>query len=290
MVLYNCKQQNLRSFLVQLSQEQIIELVRQIRKIISQLGVCLEVNLPQTKGGPWVSQPGILNVWIGCIFRRRSLEYQTLGWIFKTNHWVVKFSDLSGHRPTPSRHPRLLIYGWPVLKTWNSTIQRETYYHGLSRPQHAPGNFKAQGSGSISSDSSFRNLLYLYPAASYPAALLHARLWANSGATASFGKGEAGDEQNGGWLRAAAEVHTQRCTCRGFCTNILHTHGFDSIRILFSRGEIPQHAGNSPGFNPKDLSLWDVSLKNGRTWWNHLAQKEPRKNTPSEMPKGHNRL
>ena len=32
-----------------------------------------------------------------------------------------------------------------------------------------------------------------------------------------------------------------------FRTKILHVYGFDPIRILFSRGEIPQHTGDYPG-------------------------------------------
>ena len=36
-----------------------------------------------------------------------------------------------------------------------------------------------------------------------------------------------------------------------FRTYILHLYGFDSIRILFERGEIPQNTGNTQEFRPE---------------------------------------
>ena len=52
-----------------------------------------------------------------------------------------------------------------------------------------------------------------------------------------------------------------------FHTRILHVYGFDSIRTLFSRGEIPQDTGGKlpRKFNRKDLGLRDLRSNYGHT-------------------------
>ena len=47
-----------------------------------------------------------------------------------------------------------------------------------------------------------------------------------------------------------------------FRTKTLHVYGFDSIRILFQRGEISQHTGNSPGNPTRRISVCNRSAQN----------------------------
>ena len=43
-----------------------------------------------------------------------------------------------------------------------------------------------------------------------------------------------------------------------FRTKILHVYGLNFIRILFSRGEIPQHTGNSPGNSARRILVCEM--------------------------------
>ena len=46
-----------------------------------------------------------------------------------------------------------------------------------------------------------------------------------------------------------------------FRTKILHAYyGFDSIRMLFSRGEMPQSTGNSPGTSTRRILVCETSV------------------------------
>ena len=64
-------------------------------------------------------------------------------------------------------------------------------------------------------------------------------------------------------------VHSGICMKQGVCNNVcdrvwpryetlaksLHAHGFDSVMILFPRGEIPQSKGISSGNSAKRISV-----------------------------------
>ena len=61
-----------------------------------------------------------------------------------------------------------------------------------------------------------------------------------------------------------------------FRTKILHVYGFDPVSVVFSRGEIPQHAGSSPGSSTRRiLDSKMLICGNGHTiiafWGNHLS-------------------
>ena len=43
-------------------------------------------------------------------------------------------------------------------------------------------------------------------------------------------------------------------------TKILHVDGFDSVRILLSRGDPPQHTGDSPANSTQRISVWKMPV------------------------------